>query len=311
MTVFNTTRRTLLTLIGGLSIFREARGRGADTFTLVPQLAPGQVHRYRQDTHLRRNGAVGHRSRSIVTLEIGERVAQGWRASWTSSRGELLDADPQMRPLLEALMSLWEGIAIELLLDDSGRVLGLADPEAVRMRGKASLDRLVALLQADPSRAPITGPLQAVMQQMTIESGMLARTLLKEPSILLGAMGNDYRVGVPLEVRTRVASPMGSGEIPVLGRYQVRGISSRDARADIGWLMVLDAASLARTLAAEIQGLARAPVADSLTGLDFDDRGDFIIDTASAWPASVRHERRVSIGEASRIDTVKLTRLEG
>jgi hypothetical protein len=86
---------------------------------------------------------------------------------------------------------------------------------------------------------------------------MLSQSLIKEPAILLGAMGHDYRIGEPLEVRTRIASPFGSGEIPVLGRYQVRGIASREPRADIGWLMVIDRATAARALGAEIGELVR------------------------------------------------------
>jgi hypothetical protein len=329
MTVFSTTRRTLLSLIGGLSVFRAARSGAEDTFTLVPELAPGQIQRYRQDLQLTRDGKIGHHSRSTVTLEIRQRIAGGWLARWTSSGGELLDADPRMRAMLELVQSLWDGVAIDLLIDEGGRVASLADPAAVRALGHTSLDRLAALLSADAARAPMATLLRAAMQPTLADQGMLAQSLLKEPAILLGAMGHDYRVGSPLEVRTRIPSPLGSGKIPVLGRYQVRGISSRDARADIGWLMVVDRASVARTVGAEIRDvvrraeavrpapageppepIAQSTIADVAATLDFDDRGEFIVDTATAWPVSVRHVRRVSSGESSRIDTVELTRLQ-
>jgi hypothetical protein len=55
--------------------------------------------------------------------------------------------------------------------------------------------------------------------------------------------------------------------------------------------------------------IAGSTVADIAATLDFDDRGDFIVDTATAWPVSVRHLRRISSGEGSRVDTVELTRL--
>jgi hypothetical protein len=328
MTVFKTTRRTLLTLIGGLSVFRAARSGPPETFTLVPRLDQGQVLRYRQESHVVRNGVVGHRTRSTVTIEIRERIAGGWLARWTSSGGELLEADPRVRPMLEVLQAIWEGVAIDLVLDEGGHVAGLADPAAVRALGEESLDRLVEMLAADPARAPMAGVLRAAMQPTLDDGGILAQSLLKEPGILLGAMGRDYRVGEPLEVRTRIPSPMGSGEIPILGRFQVRGISSRDARADIGWLMVIDRASAARVLGAEMLDVVRraesarpmpadeparpaaeSTVADAMATLDFDDRGDFIVDTATAWPLTVRHVRRVSATSGSRIDTVELTRL--
>jgi hypothetical protein len=240
MTVFSTTRRTLLTLIGGLSVFRAAQSGEKDTFTLVPELTEGQIQRYRLDQQSVRNGTIAHRARSTVALEIRERVAGGWLARWTSSDGELLEVDPRVRPMLEALHALWEGVAIDLLLDEGGRVAGLADPAAVRALGEMSLDRIVELLSSDPAHAPVVDSLRAIMQPMMTDEGMLAQSLLKEPAILLGAMGHAYRVGTPLEVRTRIPSPIGSGTIPILGRYQVRGIASRGSRADIGWLMVID-----------------------------------------------------------------------
>jgi len=330
MTAFQTTRRTLLQLIGSLPVFRAVQGRATSSFTLVPAFAPGQVMRYRLESNVVRNGALGHRSRSTVTLEIVDRRADGWLARWTSSDGELVDADPRMRPMLAAVQGLWDGVAIDLLLDAGGRVEGLADPAAVRALGETCLDRLVALLAADPQRAPMAAPLRAALAPTLDDGGMLSQSLIKEPAILLGAMGHDYRIGEPLEVRTRIASPLGSGEIPVLGRYQVRGIASRELRADIGGLMVIDRATAARTLGAEIAELVRgagaattavagnpqapisdAEVSDLLATLDFDDRADFIVDTSNAWPVRVSHVRRVSAGAWSRVDSVELTRLAG
>lgn len=328
MTVFKTTRRALLTLIGGLTIFRSARSCPADTFTLEPRLALGQVMRYLQDVQLVRNDVIGYRQRSTVTVEIRERTSSGWVARWTSSGAELLEADPRMRPILEAMQALWDGASIDLLLDDGGRLAGLADPAAVQALGAKSLDRLVATLLADPSRAPMAEALRAAILPTLADGGVLAQSLMKEPAILLGAMGHDYRVGEPLEVRTRIPSPMGSGEIPVLGRYKVRGISSGEPRADIGWLMVIDRPSAARLVGSEILNVVRRTEAampahagkqpqpidastatDATASLDFDDRGDFIVDTSTAWPISVRHVRRVSMGGGSRVDTVDLTLL--
>jgi hypothetical protein len=329
MTPFKTTRRTLLQLMAGLSVFRAARSGAADTFTLVPTFTPGQVLRYRQDLHLVGNGGIGHRSRSTVTVEIRQRIANGWLARWTTSGSKVLEADPGMRPLLEAMWTLWDDAAIDLLLDEGGRVTGLADPAAMQAHGARSLDSLVTLLVTDPGRAHLAQPLRNAMQPMLADGAVLTQSLLKEPAILLGAMGHDYRVGEPLEVRTRIPSPMGTGAIPMLGRYQVRGISTRDSCADIGWLMVVDRASMASTVGVEVTDLARrieagshapaddptASVAESVlsgaaAGLDLDDRADFIVDTTSAWPVSVRHVRHTSATGGSRVDTVALTRLD-
>lgn len=329
MTLFKTTRRTLLKLIAGLVVFRGARSGTVDSFTLVPELAAGQVLRFRQDLKSIRNGVIAHRSRSTVTLQVRERVREGWLASWTTSGSDLIEADPRMRPILEAMQTLWDDIPIDLVLDQGGRLNGLADFAAVRDYGLKSLDSLVAKLAADPRRAPLAYMLRAAAQTTLLDGVLLAQSLLKEPGILLGAMGHHYGVGEPFEVRTRIASPMGSGEIPVLGRYRVRGISTQEPRADIGWLMVLDHASTARTVGSEVLGVVRQfetaraastgqqqePAAESVVTdiaatIDFDDRGDFIVDTSTAWPVSVHHVRRISAGGGSRVDMVELTRLD-
>lgn len=52
-----------------------------------------------------------------------------------------------------------------------------------------------------------------------------------------------------------------------------------------------------------------APGAGDPKKMEFDDRGDFIVDTATAWPVKVRHLRRFSSTHGSRVDTVELTRL--
>lgn len=329
MTLFRTTRLTLLKLIGGLVVFRGARSGTVDSFTLIPELAAGQLLRYRQDLKSMRDGVITHRSRSTVTLQIRERVAEGWLASWTTLGSELIEADPRVRPILEAMQALWDDIPIDLVLDEGGRLTGLADFADVREHGLKSLDNLVAKLAADPTRAPLAHMLRAAVQTTLVDGVLLAQSLLKEPGILLGAMGHDYGVGEPFEVRTRIASPMGSGEIPVLGRYKVRGISTQEPRADIGWLMVLDHAITARTVGSEVLGVVRqfetakaastgqqqepvaeSAIADIAATIDFDDRGDFIVDTATAWPVSVHHVRRVSASAGSRVDTVELTKLE-
>ena len=221
MTAFRTTRRSLLTLIGGLSIFRPARSGQPETFTLIPNLSQGQVLRYRQEVHQTRNGAVAHRTRSVVKLEILDRTAGGWLARWVSSEADLLEADPQMRPILEAMLAWWDNLGVDLVLGEGGQLVGLADPLAVRAQGEASLDRLLAMLLKDPEHATIAGPLRAAMQRMLSDYAVFAQSLLKEPAILLGAMGLNFKVGKPLEVRTRIPSPTGDGEIPILGRYQV------------------------------------------------------------------------------------------
>jgi hypothetical protein len=319
--MFQTTRRSLLSLIAGLPVFRSARADVPDTFSLVPGDTDGLVLRYRQDLRHVRDGALGHHSRALVSLQFLLREDDVWVARWTTERSELVDADPRMRPMLQALQAMWEGVPVDLALDGDGQVIGLADPGTMRVLAAASMERMVTLLTADPARAPIAPAIRAAMQPVLGNDAYIAGALTKEPAILLGAMGRAFRVGEPLELRSSLPSPLGTDEIPVLGRFTVRGIDAKRRRAELGWMMVVDRPRLARSVHAGVNDIARrmaaaTPSADidappiDPAPLDFDDRADFIVDTATAWPIRVRHVRRVSSGPASREDTIELVRID-
>ncbi|MBL0729023.1 hypothetical protein [Piscinibacter sp. HJYY11] len=317
MPTFTTTRRGILGLIGGLAIFRSAPAVAVpDTFTLVPQLAVGQTLRYRLDQRTERNGALVQRAASRVSIAVVEALDAGWLARWTVQDTQLLDADPRMRPLLEALQHLWDGVPIDVVLDEAGRVAGVADMPGLRERMRESMDRLLAVVAKDPAMAPLDAHLRAALQPMLANEAYIAQAVLKEPGILLGAMGREYRVGEPLEVRTTVASPLGTGEIPILGRFDLRGVNGRGQLARLGWLMVVDRHTTARVVGGELQpsvdrlaGAAAVDATAALAGMDFDDRGDFDVDTATAWPTRVSHTRRIAGGDSSRTDSVEFSRL--
>lgn len=322
-----TTRRGILGLIGGLAIFRAAPAAAPDTFTLIPRLAAGQTITYRLDQHTVRNGELVHRATSRVTIAIVDQLEGGWLARWTTGHSQLLDADPRMRPLLQALQPLWDGVPIEVLLDEAGRVAGVADMAALRALMVASTERLLGALASDPAMAPLEAHVRAALQPMLGSEAYIAQAVLKEIGILLGAMGREYRVGEPLEVRTSVPSPLGTGEVPILGRFTIRGVDGRSRLATLGWLMVIDRRTAARVLRDELRGSVErlahaaedAPIdiaTDIATeaatpALDLDDRGEFEVDTATAWPSRVTHTRRLSNGDTSRVDTVAFSRLGG
>jgi hypothetical protein len=127
----------------------------------------------------------------------------------------------------------------------------------------------------------------------------------------------------------RVPSPLGTGEIPTLGRFAVRAVDTARGQAELGWLMAVDRSRLTAQIAAEL-GLLRAPLAElardatrpkageqagqtlaaAASQLDFDDSGDFVIDTSSAWPVQIRHRRIIVSGETSWSDATRFTRID-
>lgn len=324
MTTFESTRRALLGLISSLPIFRPAHASDPASATLVPVLAEGQSFRYRKESEQWRNGALSFRSTSHVSLQVLQRLDGGWLVRWTEDDDGLLEADARVLPMLQSMQDLWDGLPVDLVLDEQGRLAGLADPERVQALAAASLDRIVGSMPDEEPDCGVTKEgLRAMLAPILGDGTYLSQSLLKQPAILMGAMGLTYRVGEPLEVTSMAASPVGGGEIPLLSRYSLRGVDAARGRAELGWLMVIDRRRAASAIAPALHDMVDAagssaaaasakPLIDAaLAQLDLDDRGDFIVDTSTAWPLQVRHERRATSGPGSRFDRLVLTRLEG
>lgn len=307
--MLETTRRSLLALAGALAIFRPARAAGPQAFTLVPALEPGQRVAYRLTQRVMRNGAVGLRSSARVSLEIVAPVDGGWHARWMTDEPQILEAPAALRPLFEAMAALWDGVPVDLVLDTHGRVAGLREIDALRRRLQASIDRVLPLL---PGAAdPVLQQVRSLMQPFMDSDSTIAQALLKEVSILMGAMGRDFAVGRPLRLPGRAPSPLGTGEIPTLGRFELRSVDGARGEAELGWLLAVDDRRLSQLLAEELAAIGVVPVAAGVQPLDFADRGDFVVDIRSAWPLRIRHERRASSAQASREDLLEFSRLAG
>jgi hypothetical protein len=118
-----------------------------------------------------------------------------------------------------------------------------------------------------------------------------------------------------LEVRTTLSSPLGGGQVPVIGRFAVRRVEPRRHRAELGWLMASDRRVAADASEAALEELRADMALEPPDGmqlpetLDLDDRADFVVDTRSAWPLSVHFTRRLSTGGQQRLDTVHIASL--
>lgn len=317
-----TTRRSLLSLIGGWSIFRPAPAAAPDAFTLAPSFKEGQLHRYSFNIEQHRDGRCALLCDMDVALEVMARSADGWRMRWCVTRFVLHDALPELRPLLEEMGRLTEGMPIDFLVSDGGGIRGFADVSTLRTDFRARAQRAFEAAVAAGPQDPLWPRLRPVIETLLHQESVLDQTLLKEARMLLGAMGRDYRVGEALEVRTQVPSLLGSGEIPVLGRFSVRSADARRGEAELGWLMVLDTRAAASVVMREVAALAPQPLPSnpwaargagplphaSNVVLDFDDRADFTIDLATAWPRRGEHRRRVAAGGKERRERVTWSR---
>ncbi len=302
-----TTRRSLLALVGALPIFRPARAAGPASFTLVPALQAGQRVAYHLAQRVMRNGHVAVHTRSRVSLHIVARADDGWQARWLTHESRVVEAPAALRPVFETMAALWADVPVEVRLDADGRVASLAGIEGLRRQLQAAVDRVLPQL---PDMNEAVATLTRRMLQPVMDSdACIAQALLKEVSILMGAMGREFAVGRPLQVAGSVPSPLGSGEIPTLGRFELRAVDSARGEADIGWLLAVDDRRLSRLLAEELAAIGVAATVAGRSPLDFADRGDYVVDLRTAWPLRIRHERRASSVLTSREDLVEFTRI--
>jgi hypothetical protein len=327
-------RRGLLGLVLSLPIFGrvaaspDAAPDTAPTFELVPRPVVGETLRYTFDSELVRDGVLAHRLRRPLRVEVVRTDDASTTIHLTFGPTTILAADPRFRPMLEAVVDLMQDLPAVIRLDASGRVDALENVEAMRLVCHQVIDRVLATIDADPARPGFAAALAPMLRGSVATDAMVAASVLKEPSILFGAMGRRYGLGdAPAEVRTEIVSPLGEGVIPVIGRFAVRGVDARRGRAELGWLMASDARAVARaaesaagTLAPALQAAAQAqaaregrtpPAAEAVAlpaRIDLDERADFQVDTRTAWPVSVRWTRRIGAGDRGRVDTNTFTR---
>ena len=332
MSFLATTRRGLLKSIGSLATFRPAPELGPDTFRLVPVLADGQSVRYRLIQSQHRQGMRTTEARSDATLTVVRHEGGGRCLRWLAGPCGVSHADPTMQALLRSLQSVWDGVPLDVHLDDGGHLGGLANLATVRRQACESLDLAVRRMAGDATSAPLVPHVQAAVRSLVLDESLLTQALLKEVRLLFGFADRAFRVGEPLEVRERVASPLGAGTVPVLGRFHLRSVDARTGEASLNWLMVVDRGGLAAGVKAGLEPMtaslaalvppapdvpdasppvdAKASVRDAVDTVDLDDRAEFRINTRTGWPVSVHHVRRVGAGAEARVDTLEMVRLE-
>jgi hypothetical protein len=94
-------------------------------------------------------------------------------------------------------------------------------------------------------------------------------------------------------------NPFTGPDVPAIARFSVRGVDKRRHQAELGWLMASDPAALT--------AMGRSVVGD-VPALELDERGDYVVDTRTAWPVSATLTRKVVAGEQVQVDAMSFTR---
>ena len=310
-------RRGLLGLIAALPIFGRSAQAGPPSFELAPAIQARQHWTFAFERKVTRDGAVMHWYRSTLRLRVLD-ADDGATIEWIEGDQAVVDAHPQRRPLLELGLAAMRDVPLVIGLDAAGRVSALHNADAVRAASLDMLDAAAAHFGAQTEAAPVIAAMLPAMKATLATEAMVTAAALKEPLLLLSAMGRRFGADEPVEFRTTLVNPMGGEALDAIARFRIHGVDSRAGQATLGWLMVsdpvaTDAASRANVLrGAAIAGVADAPAtADAIAALpafSLEERGDYVVDTASAWPVRVTHARTVRAGPHAQVEETSFRR---
>jgi hypothetical protein len=302
-------RRGLLGLIAALPIFGRCADAGPPSFALVPALQPGQEWRFAFERKVVRGAAVVQWYRAPLQVRVLGTDADGALLEWREGEQTIVDADPQRRPLMEIALAALRDVPLQLRVDASGRVQSLVNVAAVRAQCLELMDIAAARLAVDPAKAPMIAAVFPAIKAAFGTDAMVTAASLREPAILLGAMGRRYGAREPVEFRTDLPNPMGGAPVPAIARLSIRSVSPRSKRAELGWLMVSDPVATQAMARAGVEQATRAIAAAtfvkpniSVPEMSIEERGDFVVDTATAWPVRVTHQRTVRAGTLAEVD---------
>lgn len=311
-------RRTLLGLIASLPIFGRCADAGPPSFELIPQLQAGQHWRFAFERKVTRDGAVMHWHRAPLDVRVLEADAGGALLEWIEGPQTIVDADPQRRPLLALSLAAMREVPLRLRLDAAGRVQALANPGEVRGLCLALMDASASQLGQEAATREVVHAMLPALKAAFGSDELVAAATLREPMILLGAMGRRFGADEPVEFRTALANPLGGAPLPAIARFSIRAVQPRAKRAELGWLMVSDPVATGAMAQAGVDAALRiaTPAAGqgaggaALPAVLLEERGDFAVDTVSAWPTRVAHQRAVRVGASAQVDTITFSARE-
>ena len=309
-------RRTLLGLITSLPIFGRCADAGPPSFALVPAFESGQRWRFEFERKVVRAGAVLQWYRAPLHVRVLETDADGALLEWVEGAQAIVDVDPRRRPLLELGLAATREVPLRLRVDASGRVQSLANAAEVRGLCLGLMDAMATQLGTDPDAREVIDMMLPAMKAAYASDEMVAAATLREPMILFGAMGRRFGADEPVEFRTVLDNPLGGPPLPAIARFAIRAVQPRARRAELGWLMVTDPHAMTASAQAGVDTAARMvadaldddPARIALPPVSLEERGDFVVDTASAWPARVTHVRSTRVGALAQTDSTSFTR---
>lgn len=296
-------RRGLLRLLMGLPVFGRSAEPGPPSFALLPQPRAGDELRYGFERRVLRGDAVLQWYRMPLRLQVLQAGSNGALLRWAGGAATIVDVDPRYRPVLEAGLAVMQDVVLDVVVDAVGQPLALDNAAHVHLHCLAMVDRIGDTLAADPAHRPLVEALMPALKASFATEAVVVAACLKEPRALLAAMGHRFGAGEAVEYHTVLDNPFGGPAVPAIGRFSVRRVQARRQQAELGWLMASDPAALS----AMVHSVAGSAEGSTAPAMELDERGDYVVDTRTAWPVSATLTRKVVFGGQVQVDSTSFT----
>lgn len=307
----------------------------ADTVIVRPLWKVGEELRYRvtrrRETLRSGQPPAVNSVQSEWKIRVTEAGPTGYRLGWRSSLDldRPLSADTQTtldtlaQRMPETLRLLREGQEIDIVTDEDGLPLRLANPAAMETMSRTLRNELDGLLKAPGKESPSNAVPESVLAlvRRLVSPELIARQQLASAQSLLAVMGGEFEGQTPIDVSLMLDNPIGQmlgTEAPALKaqqRWQLQSASSTELV--VGHRIDTDPETTRLSLAKALEQLGERvgkPVPkDAVRRATIQDNARYTIDRSTGWPERVLLERRIEMeasnGQGTRTETQEIVRL--
>lgn len=285
----------------------------AEPVVIVPKSSAGEAFNLVLTKSRQRQIGTQQAQRNKVETPLEVRVLEAGpnRAvvAWTSGETRVLEPKTAPDANTKALLDLGKGVRMEIELEGPDWTPRLRNYEEVKVRFDKIVDQVLTMARDEKERAQ----LKQVLDRMFASREAVEASLLKDAVIYFFPLGKSVEAAKPLTYDTVISTPLGGRPIPARGVVKLVSTDPKAGKATLEWTQTLDAKAAGEALKAWMERTSKQlgkpmPPDDKLPRFEISDRGEFVIRTASGWPDSARHTRKIVAPGGAETQTVEFVR---
>jgi hypothetical protein len=249
-----------------------------------------------------------------IDVEVQAKSAAGWVMRWTFGHTSVIEGAGADKEFAERMVSLNEGMHLDVRISPAGGVDGLADPQGLQRHYARMLQEVEKGLLEKGVNTKIVAQVMQDSKERVLGPDF-ERSALTEVELFHRCFKVPLVPGKATEYEGQLANPFGGDPFPAVGHYQL-DTPEKDAKtAAVHFTLALDPQKSRELILAWMNELATRTGKAPPQGLDdlplksIDETTDYSIDLANALPAQVAHVRTTVERKHKRIDRTLLRAL--